>query len=524
MYPGALAKTRPDAAAVIMAGSGEMLTWRVLDERSTRLAHLFADRGLQQGDRVALVCENQLVYFEVFWAVMRSGLRLVPVNWHLAAEEAAYIVVDSGARALVTTEALGDLAAELDRRVDVDCIRLMAASPDYAVGTVPVEKRKPVPGYESYEHALAESSAEPLLEEPEGGFMFYSSGTTGQPKGIVRNLSGRSMRDPAPIGLEAVWGYDEHTVFLNPAPMYHSAPSGYSYAIHRKGGTVVVMERFDAEGALAAIQRYRATHGQFVPTMFVRMLRLDDATRSRYDLSSLRGIVHAAAPCPVEVKAAMIDWWGPIVHEYYGASEGNGLTIIRAPEWLEHKGSVGRPLSGSLHIVDEDGAELPVGEIGTVYFENSMADGFSYHGDEAKTAETRLRAGWSTVGDIGYVDDEGFLYLTDRRSFTIISGGVNIYPQEIENALVVHPAVADAAVFGVPDVEMGEQVKAVVQLLDPDAAGPEMVDELRAWCRDRLSHYKCPRTFEFTARLPRTETGKLMKRELQRAHQLRPSG
>jgi fatty-acyl-CoA synthase len=306
-------------------------------------------------------------------------------------------------------------------------------------------------------------------------------------------------------------GFGAGAVYQSPAPLYHSAPLVYSMSLHRLGGTAVVMERFDPGQCLELIERYRVTHAQFVPTMFTRLLRLPRAERERYDLSSLRLVMHAAAPCPVAVKRQMLDWWGPVICEYYAGTEDIGNTFITAQEWLAHPGSVGRPMM-ECHVVGEDGRELPPGQPGVVYFAGGRP--FEYHNDQAKTRSITNERGWRTLGDIGYLDADGYLYLTDRQAHMIISGGVNIYPQEAENVLAGHPAVADVAVIGVPDEEMGEMVKAVVQLVDPGAAGPELAAELLAFCRSELSAYKCPRTVDFTGELPRDPNGKLYKRLL----------
>jgi long-chain acyl-CoA synthetase len=502
MWPGHHAATRPDHAALIMAGSGERLTYRELDDRSNQLAQLFAAAGLGFGDHVAFFLENHPRYLEILWAAQRSGIAYTAISSQLTADEVAYLVEDCGARALITSQAKAEVASALVDRMPAVTTRLMLD------GTVP--------GYEPYEDAVAAFPATPLAEELEGTAMLYSSGTTGQPKGIRYSL------ERTPIGsaafavdmFKAVYGVDDTDVFLSPAPMYHSAPLQFALMLTRIGATVVVMEHFDPEGALAAIERYGVTHGQWVPTMFVRMLKLPEEVRSRYDLSTLRGAIHVAAPCPVPVKEAMIDWWGPILLEYYAATEGIGATFISSAEWLEHKGSVGKSLLGPVHILDDDDRELPPGEDGRVFFEPPEFLSFEYHNDPVKTAESRSPQGWATVGDVGHVDDEGYLYLTDRSTNMIISGGVNIYPQEAENLLVTHPKVLDCAVFGVPDDEMGEQVKAVVQPVAGAAPGPDLERELLAFCRDGLAHFKCPRSVDFEAELPRHETGKLYKRLL----------
>ncbi|MCU1367970.1 MAG: putative fatty-acid--CoA ligase, partial [Ilumatobacteraceae bacterium] len=354
----------------------------------------------------------------------------------------------------------------------------------------------------------------PVADECEGDFMLYSSGTTGRPKGIRRAMTfpplGQPLRGVTPM-LQGL-GLHAGSVYLTPAPLYHAAPLAWSMGAQRLGATVVVMEHFDAEACLDLIDRHDITHGQFVPTMFVRMLKLADDVRAGHDLSSLVAVVHAAAPCPVDVKRAMIDWWGPIVNEYYSSTEGAGITWITSAEWLERPGSVGRAIAGQPVILDDDGRELPNGEIGTVWFRGGMT--FEYHNDPLKTAEAQDGSGRATVGDVGYLDDDGYLFLTDRKAFMIISGGVNIYPQEAENVLISHPKVFDVGVIGVPDTEMGETVKAVVQPVRWTDAGPELEAELLAHCREHLAAFKCPRSIDFDRELPRLDTGKLYKKEL----------
>ncbi len=501
MYPGTFAATTPDKDAIVM-GAGQRVSYRELDERSMRLAQLLYARGLRPGDHIALFAENHPRYYEVYWAALRSGLYLTAVNRHLRAEEAAYLVNDSGSTVIVTTAALTKVAAEMLEHVPNCPTRFMM---DGAAA-----------GFESYEDAIASQPARPLAEQPRGEVMLYSSGTTGQPKGIKRPLSGLTMGDPAAVGTSTLerllLGMDEDSVYLCPAPLYHSAGLQWSAGVHELGGTLVILERFDAENFLAVVERERVTHVQVVPTMMVRLLKLDDETRSRYDLSSLQGIIHAAAPCPVDVKRRMIDWVGPIVHEYYAATEGNGLTYISAEQWLDHPGSVGRPLSGVIHICDETGAELKPGEAGLVYFEQAQMT-WEYHNEPEKTRGTRHpdHDNWAALGDVGYLDEEGYLFLTDRRAFTIISGGVNVYPAEIESCLVGYPGVLDAAVFGLPDPEMGEYVHAVVQLDAGVAPTPELVERLREHVRTNLAGYKVPRVVDFREELPRSANGKLYK-------------
>jgi long-chain acyl-CoA synthetase len=513
MYPRTHALQTPDKIAARLADTGEELSYAELDERSTRLAHALWDAGLRPGDVLGLLSDNDLRCFEVYWAALRSGLYITAVNHHLAPEEVAYIVNDSGARALVVAAAKGELAEAIVPLTSGVTLRLAFGGP--------------VAGHGDYAETLAAASAEPLADEPSGATMLYSSGTTGRPKGIRSPLPDRQVHEPGEMVTQlagSVFGLGPDTVYLSPAPLYHAAPLRWCGAIQGLGGTVVLTQRFDPVGTLAAIAEHRVTAGQFVPTMFVRMLKLDDQVRAGYDVSSLTLAIHAAAPCPVDVKQQMIDWWGPILHEYYGATEGNGITMIDSAQWLAKPGSVGRAGLGVIHICDDDGADLPTGQIGTVYFERDEV-AFEYHGDPAKTkaAQHPRHAEWSTTGDIGYLDDEGFLYLTDRKAFMIISGGVNIYPQEIEDCLTLHPKVLDVAVIGIPDPEMGEQVKAVVQAADGVEVGPELEEELLEFVRARIARYKAPRSIDFTDSLPRSATGKLVKHELKSRYRPTPA-
>jgi long-chain acyl-CoA synthetase len=501
VHLGQIAAATPDKPAVIMAHSGQVITFRELDEESNRLARLMRAEGLRPGDHVAFMLENHPSFLAIAWAAQRSGLYYTPISSRLQADELAYVIDNCGARIFIASAKLSDVAVAVADRTPKVGLRLMLDGV--------------APGFASYEESIARHPAEPIEDECEGADMLYSSGTTGRPKGVKPELKHRPMGSPNMLYqlIEFLFQPDGDSVYLSPAPLYHAAPLRYCLTFHRFGSTVVVMDRFDAEDALRVIERHGVTHGQWVPTMFIRMLKLPPETRAAHDLSSMRVAVHAAAPCPMPVKEQMIDWWGPILHEYYAGTEGNCFVYAGSEDWLKHRGTVGRPLFGEVHVCAEDGTELPAGQAGTLYFGNGAT--FEYHDDPVKTAASRdpLGRGWTTLGDVGYVDEEGFLYLTDRLSYMIISGGVNIYPQEVENLLAVHPKVADVAVIGVPDPEMGEAVKAVVQPLTEDA-GPELANELIEYCREHLAHYKCPRSVDFRAELPRHATGKLYKRLL----------
>jgi acyl-CoA synthetase (AMP-forming)/AMP-acid ligase II len=499
MHPGLHAANNPEKPAYIMAKSGEVVTYGQLDEASNRGAHLFRELGFGPKTPIAIFMENHPRFLEICWAAQRSGLVYTTISSRLTAPEVLYIVRDCGARALITSHAKGDVAAELAKTLaDLELFQVGGAQE----------------GFRSYEDAIAKHPATPIADETEGMDMLYSSGTTGRPKGVRTPFKERALGTPDAVHLllDKMYGLKPESIYLSPAPLYHAAPLRYNMSLLRIGATSIVMESFDPSEALGLIEKYRATHGQFVPTMFVRMLKLPEEERHRHDVSSLECAIHAAAPCPIPIKEQMIEWWGPVIHEYYAGTEGNGFTAIDSKQWLEHRGSVGQPLNATLHILDENGEKLPPGEPGAIYFEGGGQ--FEYHNDPEKTAESRNKHGWSTLGDIGYVDAENFLYLTDRKAHMIISGGVNIYPQEAENVLINHPAVADVAVVGIPNEDFGEEVKAVVQPADPAAAGPELEQELLAYCREALAHYKCPRSVDFEAELPRHPTGKLYKRLL----------
>ncbi len=495
------AEATPDKPAVIMYPSGMVVTFGEMETRANQLAHLFRSAGLREGDAVAILMDNNEHYHTVMWAARRCGLYYVPINTHLTAAEAAYIVDNSSAKAIVGSPAMRPILEQLGEYLPNGLPDLLLIAGDR------------LDGWLAYPECVARQPGTPIPDEIEGDLLQYSSGTTGRPKGIKRPLPHLPPSEAPGLmtALVSFWANPDG-VYLSPAPLYHTAPSVWSMTFQAAGIPVVVMARFDAEGALDAIARHRVTHGQFVPVMFTRMLKLPEAVRDSYDVSSLQRVMHAAAPCPVDIKKQMIDWWGPIVDEYYASSEAIGSTLITAEEWLAHPGSVGRPMAGALHIVDEQGNELPAGQAGEIYFESAAR--FEYLNDAEKTAAAHHERGWMTVGDIGYLDEDGYLYLTDRRHHMIISGGVNIYPQEAENMLVSHPRVMDAAVFGIPDEEMGQSVKGVVQLVDPAEATDAFAEELLGWLRDRLAHYKCPRSISFEKQLPRTDTGKLYKQSL----------
>lgn len=497
MHPSIHSVALPEKPAIVMAHSGRALTYAALDARSNQGAQLFRSLGLRAGDKIALLLENRPEFFEIAWAAQRSGLYFVPISTKLQAGEVDYILADSGAMLLVTSRRLAEGMAGIAATGRLPCFSV----------------DRDTPGFRDFGAERDAQPASPVADAQAGYDMLYSSGTTGKPKGIKpQALSGDPITTPDGVYLTAttMYGATEDTVYLCPAPVYHAAPLRWCMAMMRLGATVILMESFDAAQALDHIDRYRVTIAQFVPTHFIRMLKLPEKERLDHDLSSLQTVVHAAAPCPIPVKEAMLDWLGPIVHEYYSGSEGIGATFIGPADWLKHKGSVGIPVGTNIHICDEEGEELPPRSEGMVYF--SGGPSFEYHNDPEKTEEARHPKGWATLGDIGWVDEDGFLYLTDRKSFMIISGGVNIYPQEIENHLVTHPKVVDVAVIGVPDDDMGEKVVAVVQPIDLAMADDALAAELMSFARASLSHVKAPRRIDFVAELPRQPTGKLHKR------------
>ncbi len=503
MYPGAFVETTPDKIAYVMAGSGFSMTYRELDDAANRLSQLFYSLGLRSGDHVALCLENHPRYLEIVWGARYAGLIYTACSSRLTSSELTYILNDCNAKAFITSAYKSDQAAEIVAETPGVLTRLMLDGV--------------IDGYGSYEDAVAAQPVTPLDERIGGFDMLYSSGTTGRPKGVLPKIPPTALAESVGLAptVVALFGVTSDTVYLSPAPLYHAAPLRFSMAMQQVGATAVLMEHFDPIEALKAIERHRVTHSQWVPTMFVRMLKLDSDVRSVHDVSSLQCAIHAAAPCPIAVKHKMIEWWGPVLSEYYAGTEGNGFVFCTSEMWLAHPGTVGFPIACSVHIVGDDGEELPAYEAGTIYFEGGAT--FEYHNDSEKTADSRNTRGWSTLGDVGYLDSDGFVFLTDRKAFMIISGGVNIYPQEAENVLINHPAVIDVAVFGVPNVDFGEEVKAVVQpasMPTTEAEAQALASELIAYCRAELADVKCPRSIDFRAELPRHPTGKLYKRLL----------
>ncbi|MEM9621736.1 MAG: acyl-CoA synthetase [Pseudomonadota bacterium] len=499
-HPSIHAQRAPDKPAYIMADTGETVTYRELDERSNQAAHLLRGAGLKRGDALVIFAENHARFFELAWGAQRAGLYYIPVSWHLTASEILYIINDAGAKLFVASDRFADTAARVAHELSPSVSR-------FSLGTG-------IEGFTSYEAVRDQQPVSPITDESAGQDMMYTSGTTGHPKGVKKPLPEGPIHEVDPIAMMFLAeGYNTEAVTLSPGPLYHASPLHNSMYTHRFGGTGIVIDKFDAETMLQLIERYGIKQMNCVPTHFVRLLKLPQDVRDSYDVSTVELVLHTAAPCPVEVKHRLIDWLGPVVLEYYGGTEGIGGAMIRSEEWLAHPGSIGKSVSGGVHVVDEDNwQELPVGETGVIYFEHAAA--FEYHNDSEKTKSVSSPQGWMTLGDIGHVDAEGYIYLTDRKANMIISGGVNIYPQESENRLITHPRVVDAAVFGIPHPDFGEEVKAVVQLAEGESASQDLESDLIAYCKEVLSPLKCPRSIDFRAELPRKENGKLYKRLL----------
>lgn len=506
MYAGQYPKSHPNRPAFIMASTEETVSYAELEARSNQLAHLLRQHGLKRLDHFSVFMENNNRYIEVCTAGERSGLYYTCINSYLKADELAYILNNSESTALITSRSRQDVALEAIKQSPKITLFLVVDGDHESNNNGP---------FLDYAQAISGFPKTPIADEFLGTPMLYSSGTTGRPKGVLRPLPEDPPSNPLPLFgfLNKLWRYRADMIYLSPAPLYHSAPQAAVALTIRNGGTVIIMEQFDPEQYLALIEKYKVSHSQLVPTMFSRMLKLPEAVKRHYNLSTLEIAIHAAAPCPAQVKEQMIAWWGPIIHEYYGATEGLGFTACDSAEWLAHRGSVGRVLLGDLHILDDDMQPAAKGVPGEIWFKT--ASSFVYFNDPERTAQTRSRDGtMSTVGDVGYVDDDGFLYLTDRSTFMIISGGVNIYPQECENLLITHPKVADAAVFGVPNEDLGEEVKAVIQTVPGISANEALAQELIAFCGEHLSRQKVPRSIDFMDELPRLPTGKLYKKSL----------
>lgn len=493
----------PDKPAFIMGSTEETVTFGELNAIANQVAQLLRASGIQPGQHIAMMMKNCREFMEIIFGCMRAGVVFTPISTHLKKDETAYIINNCRAQLFIASASLAEVAAEAAAQAP-------ALEHCFIVGG---ERA----GFVDWHSTLAEQPSEPIADQSLGVPMLYSSGTTGKPKGVFRAPENIDLDAPHPLKLAgAYYGFNTDTIYLSPAPLYHAAPLHYNTLNLIQGGTSVIMERFDPEQALALIERHKATHSQWVPVMFIRMLKLPEVVRSKYDVSSMQRAIHAAAPCPIDIKRQMIDWWGPVICEYYSSSEGVGFTLIDSEDWLNHPGSVGRPLTGIPKILDDNLQELPVGEVGQIYFAEVAR--FEYFDEPGKTEEAFDSRGWGTVGDMGYLDEEGYLYLTDRKNFMIITGGVNVYPAEIEGLLVTHPKVADVAVFGIPNEEFGEEVKAVVQLMDHSDASTETAEDLTLWMKERLASLKVPRSIDFMEQLPRMDNGKLYKRHLMDAY------
>jgi long-chain acyl-CoA synthetase len=500
LLPDVFAERTPERPAIIMGKSGKVITFRQLIDRSNRLANYFQSAGLRPGDHIAYILDNNEYVLQIAWAGRRAGIYYTPINFQLKLDESSYLLKDCGAKIVIAQKSTAELALQAGAHIP---IKLMIGE-------------EILPGFTSLEDAISCASTARLEGMPEGNHMCYSSGTTGRPKGIRRKMTARLYGQPLDFEVNAmrdVYGFGENAVYLVPSPLHFSGGIGWTLGALRFGSTVVVMEKYDAEEALRLIDKYKITHAYFVPTHFVRMLKLTEEIKRRYDTSSLKLVIHGAAATPIDVKEAMLQWFGPLIHEFYSSTESPGFVSIRPEEWMQHKGSVGKALWGKVRIVKEETGELlPPGEPGIICFEGGTD--FQYHNDPEKTKTAYEFHGWPTNGDIGYLDEEGWLFLTDRRANIIISGGVNIYPQEAENVLTMHPAVKDVAVIGVPNREYGEEVKAVIIPDKGFVADAALAEELIEYTKQHLAGFKCPRTIDFVDALPRLESGKLLKREL----------
>lgn len=499
-HPNYYAKMTPDKPAVVFAESGEALTYRDMTERAARAAGVFEKFGLRFGDVVAILMENQIRFPELVWAAKNSGLRYVAISTQLNAEDVGYIIGDSGAKLILTSARFADLAHGAMGDLNPSPALLVVGDCDN--------------DQQSLQKFAQDVESVRALSPKRGASMLYSSGTTGRPKGVKTKIADVSPETPPQRFwvLQEQFRFDERSVFINPGPFYHAAPLRFMMTVHRTGGTVVAFEKFDAERTLTAIDEFGGTHGFFVPTMFRRMLALNEETRAQYNLGTMRHAIHAAAPCPRDTKYAMIEWWGPIIDELYSGTESIGHTFITSEEWLAHPGSVGKP-SGNckIRIVDCDGRILPPNTPGRIEMSNGLA--VEYHG-EAAARPLYNTDGYASLGDVGYLDGDGYLYLTDRENDMIIAGGVNIYPQETERALLNHPEIIDVCVFGRPDDDMGEEVAALIQLVSPCADPAQKAAQLAEYCRGHLSKLKSPRSIVIVDAIPRNELGKVAKHKL----------
>lgn len=498
LHPSDHARVTPDKPAYIMEPSGIVVTYRELDACANQIAHMFRAMGLNAGDSLVLLLENHKSYYELIWAAQRSGLRYICISSKLTANEIEYIFKNSDAKMLVTSSVIGNAKA----------------LPKLLPGVILFNIGESRDGFRNYDVELEPFPTTPILDQSAGVDMLYSSGTTGVPKGIRREFPKVPFSHPDTTlclkWQQTQFGFGPDEVYLCPGPIYHAAPLHWNAGIMALGGTVIIMEKFDPELTLKLIEKHSVTACQFVPTHFVRMLKLPAEVRTKYDLASIKTVIHAGAPCPVDTKHSMMDWFGPTLYEYYGGTEGVGVTFIGPKEWLKKPGSVGKAFVGDLKICGSDGAPLPYGNTGDVYFANGPK--FSYFKDAEKTLAAVNKHGWATLGDVGYLDKDGYLFLVDRKNYMIISGGVNIYPQEIENVLIQHAAVEDVAIVGAPDSDMGEKVVAVIQTVPGINENDELKSELINYVRKSISHVKCPRQIDFVALLPRTDSGKLLKR------------
>jgi long-chain acyl-CoA synthetase len=497
------ARKNAEKLALICEPTGDRIRYGELNAQANRVANALRSLGVQAGDCIAICLPNGIALVASILAAQRIGIYFTLLSPKASVRDIRYILDDSGSCVLLCHQAVELALASVDavpNNAQMACRRMVCSPAGKASG--------------EWETLLATQSADLPAQALPGMEMIYSSGTTGRPKGVRRAFQCKTWGEVDMRNVEAMrWlSGSSESVYLSTSPMYHSAPYRFLSAFLDAGATAIIMDHFDAELSLDCIDRYAVTHGLWVPTMFQRLLRLDEARRARFSGKSMTHAIHGAAPCPRPVKQAIIDWWGPIVYEYYSGTEGVGRTFINSQEWVAHPGSVGKPSHCLVHILDEQGHELPIRQIGHIFFESPVT--FTYWNDQEKTQASISPQGWRTYGDIGFVDEDGYLYLTDRSGFMVISGGVNLYPQEIENTLLLLPDVLDAAVFGVPDDDLGEKLVAVVQLADAAQGTAELAAAMQAHCRHHGGSIKTPRLIRFCTDFPRLETGKVQKRFL----------